>query len=100
MDIVGGVLPTTQFAYRRGLCTCDAVLCMSHALESGFESGHQASIVQINITLFDRVKHKGIVYKRLCGFWRFCVVCNGTVSIKWITARYGGRCWSKLVIFI
>ena len=27
-----GVLPTTQFAYRKGLGTCDAVLCMSHAL--------------------------------------------------------------------
>ena len=27
-----GVLPTTQFAYRKGLGTCDALLCMSHTL--------------------------------------------------------------------
>ena len=25
-----GVFPTTQFAYRKGLGTCDALLCMSH----------------------------------------------------------------------
>ena len=25
-----GVLPTTQFAYRKGLGTCDALLCVAH----------------------------------------------------------------------
>ena len=34
-----GVLPTTQFAYRKGLGTCDALLCMSHTLQSKLESG-------------------------------------------------------------
>ena len=28
-----GVLPTTQFAYLKGLGTCDAVLCLSHTLQ-------------------------------------------------------------------
>ena len=27
-----GVLPTTQFANRKGLGTCDALLCLSHTL--------------------------------------------------------------------
>ena len=27
-----GVLPTTQFAYRKGLGTCDALLCVSHTM--------------------------------------------------------------------
>ena len=27
-----GVLPTTQFAYQKGLGTCDILLCVSHAL--------------------------------------------------------------------
>ena len=31
--------PTTQFAYRKCLCTCDALLCVSHTLESALESG-------------------------------------------------------------
>ena len=29
-----GVLPKTQFAYRKGLGTCDALLCVSHTLQS------------------------------------------------------------------
>ena len=31
-----GVLPTTQFVYRKGLGTCDALLCVSHTLRSAF----------------------------------------------------------------
>ena len=40
-----GVLQTSQFAYRKGLGTCDAPLCMSHALQSALESGQEARIV-------------------------------------------------------
>ena len=29
-----GVLPTTQFAYRKGIGTCDALLCVYHTLQS------------------------------------------------------------------
>ena len=61
-----GVLPTTQFAYRKGLGTCDAVLCVSHILQSELESGQEARIVQIDFrAAFDRVNHQGILYK-LC----------------------------------
>ena len=35
-----GVLLTAQFAYRKGLGTCDALLCVSHTLQSALESGH------------------------------------------------------------
>ena len=58
-----GVLPTTQFAYRKGLGTCDALLCVSHALQSALESGQEARIVQIDFSAaFDRVNHRGILY--------------------------------------
>ena len=61
-----GVLPTTQFAYQKGLGTCDALLCMSHILQSALESGQEARIVQIDFSAaFDRVNHHGILYK-LC----------------------------------
>ena len=43
-----GVLPTTQFAYRKGLGTCDALLSVSHTLLSALESGQEARIVQID----------------------------------------------------
>ena len=56
------VLLTTQFAYRKGLGTCDALLCVSHTLQSVQE----ARIVQIDFSAaFDRVYHHGILY-RLC----------------------------------
>ena len=38
-----GVLPTTQFAYRKGLGTCDA-------LQGALESGQEARIVQIDFS--------------------------------------------------
>ena len=44
--------------------TCDALLCMSHTLQSALESGKEARIVQIDFsTAFDRVNHVGILYK-------------------------------------
>ena len=61
-----GVLPTTQFAYRKGLGTCDALLWVSHTLQSALESGQEARIVLIYFSAaFDRVNHLGLLYK-LC----------------------------------
>ena len=37
-----GVLPTTQFAYRKGLGTCDALLCVTYTAECiGEQAGDQ-----------------------------------------------------------
>ena len=73
------VLPTTQFAYRKDLGTCDALLCVSHTLQSALENGQEARIVQTDFSAaFDRVNDLGILYK-LCavGIWvpvmHFCV---------------------------
>ena len=87
-----GVLPTTQFAYRKGLGTCDALLCVPHTLQSALESRQEARIVQIDFSAaFDRVNHLSILYK-LCsvGIFRLYPVYIDTVSIKPITASYGG----------
>ena len=60
------MLPSTKFAYQKGLGTCDALLCVSHVLHCALESGQEARIVQIDFSAaFDRVKHHGICYK-LC----------------------------------
>ena len=85
-----GVLPTTQFAYRKGLGTCDALLCVSHTLQSALESGQEARIIQIDFsTAFDRVNHQGILY-RLCSVGIFfSLVYIHTVFIRSITARCG-----------
>ena len=58
------MLPTTQFAYRKGLGTCDAFLCVSHTPQSSLESGQEARIIQIDFSAaIDRVNHPGILYK-------------------------------------
>ena len=87
-----GVLPTTQFAYRKGLGTCDAFLFLSHTLQRALESGQETRIMQIDFSAdFDRGNHLYILSK-LCS-----VVLGGSVlSIvtqilsKKITERYSG----------
>ena len=74
-----GVLPTTQFAYLRGLGTCDALLCASHTLQSALESGQEARIEQIDFSAaFDKVNHLGILYK-------LCSVCIGGSVLSILT---------------
>ena len=50
-------------AYRKGLGTCDALLCVSHRLQSALESGQEARIVQFDFSAdFVWVKHQDILY--------------------------------------
>ena len=69
-----GVLPTTQFAYRKGLGTCDALLCLAHTLQSALEMGQEARIVQIDFSAaFDGVNHQGIL--SMLVLWELEVQC-------------------------
>ena len=97
-----GVLPTTQFAYRKSLGTCDALLCVSHTLQSALESGQEARIVQIDFSAaFDRVNHLDIHYK-LCSLG----VGGSVLSILTQFLSYRSQhvmvdsCWSKLVYVV
>ena len=86
-----GVLPTTQFAYRKGLGTCDTLLWVSHTLQSALESGQEARIVQIDFSAtFDNVNHLGTLYKLCSVGIGGSVLSILTVSIKPITESYGG----------
>ena len=86
-----GVLPTTKFAYRKGLGTCDALfVCV--ALERGQEAGSYRLISAVypltGSTIREFCIGKGPPVDPLfCGYWRFCVVYIDTVSIKTISAR-------------
>ena len=44
------MLPTTQFAYRKSLITCDSLLCVSNKQQIVLESGMMAGIVQIDFS--------------------------------------------------
>ena len=49
--------------------------CACRILQSAFESGQEARIVQIDVSAaFDRVNHQGILYK-LCSVWVLEVLC-------------------------
>ena len=62
------VLLTNQFAYRKGLGICDALLRVSNTLQSILESEQEVRIVQINFcAAFCRVNHQGILYKLCSG---------------------------------
>ena len=94
-----GVLPTTQFAYRKNLGTCDAFLCAAHTLQNALEMEQVAKIVQIDFSAtFDRVNHQGILFK-------LCAVGGGGSVLSVLTQFLYNRsqyvvvdgCHSKLV---
>ena len=77
----------------------DALLCVSHTLQSALESGQEARIVQIDFSAaFDRVNHLGILYK-------LCSVGIGGSILSILTQFLSNRsqqvmvdgCLSKLV---
>ena len=94
-----GVLPTTQFAYRKGFGTCDALLCVSYTLQSALESGQEARIMQIDFrAAFDRVNHQGILFRLSSVGIGGSVLC---VLMQFLSNRSQyvlvDRCRSKLV---
>ena len=70
-----GVLPTTQFAYWKGLGNCDALfLCVPYTAKCT-EEWAEATIVQINFSAaFDRVNHRGIPISS--ALWVLEVLCR------------------------
>ena len=59
-----GILSDSQYGFRKGLGTTDALLHASHVLQSALDHGHEAKVVQIDFSAaFDRVNHKGLLFK-------------------------------------
>ena len=86
-----GVLPTTRFAYRKGLGTCDDLLCVAHTLQNALEMGQEARIVQIDFSAtFDRVNHQGILFK-------LCSVGVGGSVLSVLTQFLSNR-WQYVVV--
>ena len=60
--------------FRKGLGTCDALLCLSHTLQSALESGQEVRIVQIDVSAaFDRVNHQA--FSTGSAMWVLEVLC-------------------------
>jgi len=59
-----GVLPNSQYGFRKGLGTTDALLHVSHLLQSSLDKGYEARLVQLDFSAaFDRVNHEGLLFK-------------------------------------
>ena len=58
------VLPPIQFGSRKGLGTCDALLCLNHNLQLVLDKGLEARIVSLDFSsAFDSVNHTGLLFK-------------------------------------
>lgn len=57
-------IPKSQFGFRKGLGTCDALLTLSHDLQSSLDKGYESRVVAIDFSsAFDLVNHKALLYK-------------------------------------
>ena len=57
-------LPETQFGFRKGLGTSDALLLLVHELQSALDQNYESRLVSLDFTAaFDTVNHKGLIFK-------------------------------------
>ena len=58
------ILYNKQYAYRKNLGTCDALLNLTNILQTNLEQGQESRVVQIDFSAaFDLVNHKALLYK-------------------------------------
>ena len=92
---------TTQFAYRKGLGTYDALLYMSHTLQSALESGQKARIVQIDFSKISSVLSILIQFpsNRSQHVWWMVIGVNWlTIYQESRTAVFWSRCCSFCIL--
>ena len=57
-------LPETQFGFRKGLGTADALLLLNHELQSALDKNCESRLVSLDFSAaFDTVNHKGLIFK-------------------------------------
>ena len=78
-----GVLPTTKYAYRKGMVTCDALLCVSHELQSALECGQEIGTCRL-ISVQPLIGSTIRAFSRCSALWVLEVPCclYYTVSVK------------------
>ena len=59
-----GIFPRHQYAYRKNLGTCDALLDLVGVGHAALDAGSELALVQIDFSAaFDKVNHAGLVHK-------------------------------------
>lgn len=58
------VIPPSQFGFRKGLGTCDALLTLTHQIQSSLDKGYESRVVAVDFSAaFDLVNHEALIYK-------------------------------------
>ena len=58
------LLIPSQFSYRKGLGTCDALLTLYHNLQVALDRGVEGRIIQLDFSAaFDRASHWALLYR-------------------------------------
>ena len=58
------ILPSTQFGFRKGLSTTDALLTLLHDLQSSLDCGSEIRVLSLDFSsAFDLVNHEALLYK-------------------------------------
>ena len=63
-----GYIPSSQFGFRKGLGTCDALLTLTYEIQLSLDRGQESRGVFLDFSsAFDLVNHQGLLYKlKLC----------------------------------
>ena len=58
------MLPSSQFGFRRGLSTSDALVYIVHDLQASLDAGHESRLISLDFSsAFDRVNHNALLSK-------------------------------------
>ncbi len=61
---INKLLPSCQFGFRKGLNDSDALVCITHDMQVGLDSGCESKIISLDFSsAFDRVNHKALLSK-------------------------------------
>ena len=85
-----GVLPTTQFAYRKGLGTCGPLLCLPNTMQNELESRQEVRIVQIDFSQTYKLRISNTLCSVGIGDSALSILRELLPNII-IVARYGWR---------
>lgn len=58
------LLPSSQFGFRKGLSTYDALICITHDIQVALDAVYEAILMSLDFSsAFDRVNHKALLFK-------------------------------------
>ena len=92
---VSHLLPNGQFAYRKGLGSCDALLSIVGSIQSKFDQGLDSFAVSLDFSsAFDRVRHAALIYRlQLIGVGGpFLEIIKNFLSSRSQSVRIDGFC--------